>query len=72
MIQGLIKREIMFLQTKYDMIIYDIKIELMEALFKQNRNAIKNYSVNILYIFQFQTTNYDLLKFKLYSTKIHS
>lgn len=47
----------MYLQTKYDMIIYDIKIELMEALFKQKRNAIKNYySVNILYIFQFQTT----------------
>lgn len=41
MIQDLIKREIMFLQTKYDMIIYDIKIELMEALFKKNRNAIK-------------------------------
>lgn len=34
MIQDLIKREIMFLQTKYDMIIYDIKTEIMEALFK--------------------------------------
>lgn len=41
MIQDLIKRKIMFIQTKYDMIIYDTKIELMEALFKQNRNAIK-------------------------------
>lgn len=32
MIQDLIKREIIFLQT--DMIVYDIKIELTEALFK--------------------------------------